>query len=647
MTDIDPLSTVALESLPHGVLVLRVDGSIAFANGRAEQQFGYSAGDLVGQPVAIILPDLNGEADRADEWGAPANGAAMTDRATPPEEGRRVPGRRRDGSPVPVDIRLRWCQTPDDTVAVVVVDDGRADPRTGEETGPTTAAPIESERLAVDPFVQFINLPAERVEGAIRHGLQLIAERHGLDRCTFFAIQPDGLLVDPVGWVIPGGNDGLTPVAAAKSFPWALEMIRAGRVVCFSSLEDIPSTVDRETFRSRGVRSAVVVPLAVDGEIVGAVSFNTMREERRWEPETVRQLTAVSAALGNVLAHRKDEEALQKALSEVARLRDQLASENVYLRREVEDRSGRGRIIGQSAAIRRVLAQVRQVALTDSTVLLLGETGTGKELFAAEIHELSARRGRPMVRMNCAAIPTTLIESELFGREKGAFTGAVARQVGRFELADQSTIFLDEIGDVPAEVQIKLLRVLEERQIERLGSPRPIRVNARIIAATHRDLVQRVADGMFREDLFYRLNVFPITVPPLRERPEDIPMLVWRFVNEFSKSFGRRIEVIPGENMAALQQYSWPGNIRELRNLVERAMISTKGSRLIITPPSPQAAARDSAKLTDVEREHIRAVLESCGWRIRGQGGAADSLGLRPTTLETRMAKLGLTRPKR
>jgi formate hydrogenlyase transcriptional activator len=254
-----------------------------------------------------------------------------------------------------------------------------------------------------------------------------------------------------------------------------------------------------------------------------------------------------------------------------------------------------------------------------------------------------------MVRVSCAAIPAALIESELFGRERGAFTGALSRQIGRFELADQSTIFLDEIGDLPPEVQVKLLRVLEERQIERLGSPRAIPVDTRIIAATHRDLERRMVEGEFREDLFYRLNVFPILIPPLRERAEDIPLLVWRFVEEFSRSFGKRVESIPPANMAQLQQYSWPGNIRELRNLVERAVIVASGPVLTISPPEthaiPAAAAR-SSKLVDLEREHIRATLESTGWRIRGADGAAERLGLRPTTLETRIAKLGLVRPR-
>ena len=252
-----------------------------------------------------------------------------------------------------------------------------------------------------------------------------------------------------------------------------------------------------------------------------------------------------------------------------------------------------------------------------------------------------------MVRVNCAAIPSTLIESELFGREKGAFTDAVAQQVGRFEMADQSTIFLDEIGDLPAEGEIKLLRVLEERQIERLGSARSIRVNVRVIAATHRRLEERIAAGLFREDLFYRLNVFPISVPPLRERPEDIPLLVRHFVEEFAAAFGKPPAEITPANMAALQQHSWPGNIRELRNVVERAMVVATGPRLTIPLPTSLSSARSrSVKLADIQKDHIKKVLEGAGWRIRGLGGAADRLGLRPTTLETRMAKLGLVRPK-
>jgi transcriptional regulator with GAF, ATPase, and Fis domain len=303
--------------------------------------------------------------------------------------------------------------------------------------------------------------------------------------------------------------------------------------------------------------------------------------------------------------------------------------------------------VGEAPALGRVLSQVEKVAPTDSTVLLLGETGTGKELLAEMVHQLSARAQRPLVSVNCAAVPAPLVESELFGREKGAFTGSLARQIGRFELADGSTIFLDEIGELPAEVQCKLLRVLEARQIERLGNPKPVSVDVRIIAATNRDLEEAVAKGEFRQDLYYRLNVFPIHVPPLRERREDIPMLVWAFVDEFAKVFNKNIETIEKEGLEALQRYSWPGNVRELRNCIERAMIVAEGRKLRIhlPVPPPSSTSTGSCRMTQIEREHILKVLEKSGWRIRGANGAADQLGFKPTTLETRMAKLGIHRP--
>ena len=363
-------------------------------------------------------------------------------------------------------------------------------------------------------------------------------------------------------------------------------------------------------------------------------------------PEILQRLRLAANRLETVLARQPSDETLRPALAEVRRLSDHRRADGYSLRRPNEAALDTSRL-GGSAAIRRVQEQVRQVAETDSTVLLLGETGSGKEVFASQIHELSRRRGRGMVRVNCAAIPATLIESELFGREKGAYTGALTRQIGRFELADNSTIFLDEIGDLPTEVQVKLLRVLEDKQIERLGSSNATRIDTRIIAATHRDLEKRIEADTFREDLYYRLNVFPIRVPPLRERTEDIPMLVWRFVEDFSATFGRRVESISKDNMEMLQRYSWPGNVRELRNLVERAVIGAKGPDLTIALPETSSnSARRSVRLFDVEKEHIKGVLDSTRWRIRGIGGAADQLGLKATTLETRMAKLGLHRPR-
>ncbi|MFO1425319.1 MAG: sigma 54-interacting transcriptional regulator [Candidatus Competibacteraceae bacterium] len=361
------------------------------------------------------------------------------------------------------------------------------------------------------------------------------------------------------------------------------------------------------------------------------------------------QPTRLMSASLDITERWNDEILLRNALEKAGRLQAQLQQENLYLQKEVKSRQGHGRIVGQSPAILRVLAQVEPVASTASSVLLLGETGTGKELLATAIHELSPRRDRAMVRVNCAAIPAALIESELFGREKGAYTGALARQIGRFEMANGSTIFLDEISELPPESQVKLLRVLQEKEIERLGSPKRIKVDVRIIAATNRDLVKAVAEGHFREDLYYRLNVFPITAPPLRERREDIPLLVWAFIEEFSKAMGKSVEAIAKSSLRALQQYDWPGNVRELRNAVERAMILASGPTLRIDPPGVVSVpvSRDLATLAEVEREHIQRVLEFTHWRIRGAGGAAEILGLPPTTLESRIAKLGLHRHPR
>jgi formate hydrogenlyase transcriptional activator len=338
----------------------------------------------------------------------------------------------------------------------------------------------------------------------------------------------------------------------------------------------------------------------------------------------------------------------RRALEDVQRLRDRLERENTYLRQEAKVRLGPERIIGRSAAIRHTFALADHVASTDSTVLLLGETGSGKERFASYIHECSRRRDRPMVRVNCSAIPATLIESELFGREKGAFTGAFSKQVGRFELAHGSTLFLDEIGEFPVEVQVKLLRVIEGHTIERLGNPKPIPVDVRIIAATHRDVAAAVRDGRFREDLYYRLNVFPITVPPLRERPDDIPLLIEAFVDELSATMGKRIEKVDPGTMEALVAYAWPGNVRELRNLVERAMIMATEPVLRILPPETGLCANSpQTDLASFERAHILQVLHDTGWRIRGEYGAAARLGLKPSTLESRLKKLGLSRPGR
>jgi PAS domain S-box-containing protein len=624
------------------VFVAGTDGRIAFVNQQVERLFGYGREELIGQPIELILP----EALRQSYAETRAAFIAAPD-ARQVAAGRSLFARRRDGSEFPVEITLNPARSGGGTFIVAVVADITARQESDRARTLAIESRVQFEKLVAELSVKFINLPADRVRPEIEDALRRIGQELDLDRCSLYRLQPDGTVVSPISWRRPGVPDAPARVSGPEAFPWILGRLRDGEVVCFSGVDELPDP-DRETARSFGIRASVTVPVSVAGQPVGVVAFHVLREERQWEPDVVHRLTVISAAFGNVLARQDSDEALRNKIAEVQSLRDRLDAENAYLRREAHERFGTHAVVGTSDAVQRVLEQVRQVAATDSTVLLVGETGTGKELFATQIHELSGRRARPMVRVNCAAIPATLIESELFGREKGAFTGALARQAGRFELADHSTIFLDEIGDLPLEVQVKLLRVLEERQIERLGSPRSIHVDTRIVAATHQNLEQRIGNGTFREDLFYRLNVFPIVVPPLRERVEDIPLLVWRFVDEFAKAFGKRVDEIPKDNMLALQRYGWPGNVRELRNIVERAMIGATHPCLTITVPAANTAAarKLSSTLADVEREHIRSVLEMCGWRIRGAGGAAERLGLRPTTLETRMAKLGLNRPK-
>jgi formate hydrogenlyase transcriptional activator len=369
--------------------------------------------------------------------------------------------------------------------------------------------------------------------------------------------------------------------------------------------------------------------------------------EMRVQERTADLMRATEQLTQEIEEHKKAEASLREALKEVKQLKDQLREENIYLKEEFNQVYFHKDIVGNSEAIKTVLQLIEQVAPTDSTVLIQGETGTGKELVANAIHGLSSRNARIMIKVNCAALPPTLIESELFGREKGAFTGSLSKQIGRFELADTSTIFLDEIDALPLELQAKLLRVIESGEFERLGSSRTVKVDVRIISATNRDLAKVVSEGGFREDLYYRLNVFQITVPPLRERQEDILPLVWSFVQELSKRMGKRIESIPQTAVEALKSYPWPGNVRELKNITERAMIITTGAVLHLDVPKiAQPRAERSGTLEAVEKRRIIEALNTTGWRVSGKDGAAQNLGINPKTLESRMQRLGIKRRK-
>ncbi len=393
---------------------------------------------------------------------------------------------------------------------------------------------------------------------------------------------------------------------------------------------------------TEGIRSYVVVPLLVKGKVLGTLNVGSEAPGRYSDEDAVllqEVANQIALAIENMLAYE-----------EIAELKARLERENVYLQEEIKTQHNFEEIIGQSPPIRKVFKAIETVAPTDAAVLILGETGTGKELIARAAHNLSPRRDRALVTVNCAALPAGLIESELFGHEKGAFTGALARKIGRFELADRGTIFLDEIGNLPLDLQAKFLRVLQEGEFERVGGSPTLKVDVRVIAATNRGLEKAIEEGGFRPDLYYRLNVFPIRVPPLRERAEDIPLLVRYFVMKYGGKLGKRIETVPQRVMDALQAYPWPGNVRELENVIERAVIIGQGSELELGEwlPKPGVSPRSARlpTLQELEREHIIQVLELAGWRVSGEKGAAKLLGLKPTTLEARMKKLGIKRER-
>jgi formate hydrogenlyase transcriptional activator len=422
------------------------------------------------------------------------------------------------------------------------------------------------------------------------------------------------------------------------------EVFRTGRRRLINEPADLGPTL-RPRAEAEGIVEACFCPLVHRDRPLGVMSVG-WREGGRFNENIGQTLDAVAAqvaiALDNAMAYRK-----------ISELKDQLAQEKLYLEDQIRGEFNFEEIVGDSPALRRVLKQVETVAPTDSSVMIYGETGSGKELIARAIHELSGRRSGTFVKLNCAAIPTGLLESELFGHERGAFTGAVSQRIGRFELANRGTIFLDEIGEIPLELQPKLLRVLQEREFERLGSSRTLRSDARLIAATNRDLSAMAEKQAFRPDLFYRLNVFPIHVPPLRERAEDIPMLVRHFAQQYARQMKRTVDTIPTESMTALKRYPWPGNIRELQNLIERAVILSSGpvlrvpveelkARTTVVPDKHQAQAKT---LADAERTHILAVLEETDWTLAGANGAAARLGMNRSTLRFRMKKLGIERP--
>jgi formate hydrogenlyase transcriptional activator len=472
-------------------------------------------------------------------------------------------------------------------------------------------------------------------------------------------------LLDPVTGLLkiyaldfPGNQGMLKPeMSIPRDASPAGRAITEGRTLVArgAELDQYPSEVVR-LLRAEGLQTICCIPLTNRGRSFGTLNLASRRTDVFSDPdiELVQQVVAqIAIAVENAMAFK-----------EIDALKDKLAEEKLYLEEEIRNAFNFEEIVGESAAIRSVLAQVELVAPAGTTVLIQGETGTGKEVIARAVHNLSPRRERTFVKINCAAIPSGLLEAELFGHERGAFTGAINQKIGRFELADRGTLFLDEVGDIPLELQPKLLRVLQEQEFERLGSNRTQRVDVRVVAATNRDLSKLVAERAFRSDLYYRLNVFPVRIPALRERREDVPLLVRYFVQKFSRSLNKTVEYVPAEAMDALANYAWPGNIRELENLIERAVLLSPGKELRVPLAELKSAAgiadgplsvsslltsapvaTSISTLEEAERQHILRALRQTEWRIAGPKGAAALLAMKRTTLQARMRKLGIRRP--
>jgi formate hydrogenlyase transcriptional activator len=512
----------------------------------------------------------------------------------------------------------------------------------------------EAERLKIESFVAELSLPLikaspEELSGEIVKCLYQLIELLGFDRGMYADLSPDSNSLKILASAGKPGVETTTP-GAVLVFPWASQRLRAGQPVIFDDkVADLPvhAKEEREYVLAAGLHSAMMIPLEEASGSLGVLSFGAVNTNVVWSSDFVNRLTIIGRVFSGIIADKRSDEHIRRALEEVTSLKQKLEAENVYLREAAGTQPMPAEIAAKSAAMKTILAGVERVAPTDATVLIMGETGTGKEVLARAIHRLSKRRDKPMVTLNCAALPPSLFEAELFGREKGAYTGALSRQAGRFELADGSTIFLDEIGDITLDLQVKLLRVLEHGELQRVGGTQPIRVDVRLIAATNRDLVAAVRAGTFREDLFYRLNVFPISVPPLRERRDDIPLLAWMFAKELGQALGKPVERISQDTMESLQRYPWPGNIRELRNVIERALILGDSSTLHVSLPAIPSEPRTADEtLEEAERKMILDALERSRWRIRGNGGAAEILGLKPSTLEHRMKRLDIKRPQ-
>jgi formate hydrogenlyase transcriptional activator len=570
------------ENSPDAILVTNPDGRITRANTQVELIFGYSRDELVGQLIEILIPERFRQIH-------PAHRNSYNAQPRPMGTGLELFGRRKDGSEFPVDIMISPVQTAAGRLVLSVIRD------------------ISEKKQAEDAL--------RRSERQLR---------------SLFEVSPDAIVVTN-----RKGKIGEVNAQVEKFFGYERSEL-LGQPIEILIPERFHTTHPRhrEEYATQPRVRAMGAGLELYGRRKDGSEFPV---DIMLGPVEAAEDRVVLSVIRDLTQKKEAEEALRRSEQQKSYLEEELVTT-----RQFEE------IVGESPGLKRVLKQVEDVATTDATVLILGETGTGKELIARAVHELSSRRDHAFVKLNCSAIPSGLLESELFGHEKGAFTGAIAQKIGRLELAHQGTFFLDEVGDLPLELQPKILRALQEKEFERVGGTRTIPVNVRLVAATNRDLAKMVSAGQFRIDLYYRLRVFPVTIPPLRERRDDIPLLVRYFLNSHSKRMGRRIETIPTETMRALVKWHWPGNVRELSNFIERSVILSPG-RVLRAPLAELEAAEELAESADsnleaAEREHILRVLRECKGMIGGAHGAAERLGLKRTTLNSKLKKLAIKR---
>ena len=625
---------------------LGYEGTIQDVNQRACLNLGYSRKELLGMNISEVDIEIDPKQHKQEFWEPLERGEHVTFEGT---------HRRKDGSTFPVEIRLGRLDLKTERLLLALARDVTERKQKEEDLNKHR----EFEHLVATISARFVGLSGPEFEQTIQTTLKDIGSFFDVDAVRLYRLSLGG---DVLKFRLMWTSEHLAPPQEMKviqegTYPNIAAHYSRGESTVFGSIDECPQIPELlrilEVF---GTRAGVGVPLEVDDSGVDVFAMDKVRADHVWPEDIIERCKTLGQIMLSAVSRREAELELEVKYRDIKRLKNRLEQENIHLQEEIKIQLDHDEIVGDSHLIKSLLSQADKVAVQDTAVLILGETGTGKGLIARSIHKTSQRKKRPLITVNCAALPATLIESELFGHEKGAFTGALARKIGRFELANGGTMFLDEVGDLPLELQAKLLRVLEEQEFERVGSSETITVDVRIIAATNRNLDRLIEDGEFRADLYYRLGVFPIRVPGLAERRRDIPLLVWFFISELQHRLGKTFTEISSTTMDTLTSYDWPGNVRELKNIIERAMILSPTSVLELGDWFPgnlspkatisQAKKSNDETLDEVQRAHILEVLQSCDWKIQGTHGAAERLGLKRTTLQSRMKKLGIERPE-